>query len=100
MVRNAFDFEHPVPSIEGIRARLAATPEFEERGVKRPPAIPVLLNLLEQRDRRAAEHAFRVAELASTREAYAELRVESQQVQDMLAKLDEQNESLRRSQER
>ena len=65
-VRNPFDFDHPAPSIEGIRARLAATPEFEDRGVKRPSAISVLLNLLEQRDRRAAEHAFRVAELAST----------------------------------
>ncbi len=60
-----FDFDHPAPSIEGIRARLAATPEFEERGVRRPSAISVLLNLLEQRDRRAAEHAFRVAELSS-----------------------------------
>lgn len=60
-----FDFDHPAPSIEGIRARLAATPDFEERGLKRPSAISVLLNLLEQRDRRAAEHAFRVAELAS-----------------------------------
>lgn len=65
-VSNPFDFDHPAPSIEGIRARLAATPEFEDRGVKRPSAISVLLNLLEQRDRRAAEHAFRVAELAST----------------------------------
>ena len=63
---NPFDFDHPAPSIEGIRARLAATLEFEDRGVKRPSAISVLLNLLEQRDRRAAEHAFRVAELAST----------------------------------
>ncbi|NNC93463.1 MAG: HD-GYP domain-containing protein [Acidimicrobiia bacterium] len=62
---NPFDFDHPAPSIEGIRARLAATPEFEDRGVKRPSAISVLLNLLEQRDRRSAEHAFRVAELAS-----------------------------------
>jgi HD-GYP domain-containing protein (c-di-GMP phosphodiesterase class II) len=64
-VSNPFDFDHPAPSIEGIRARLAATPEFEDRGVKRPSAISVLLNLLEQRDRRSAEHAFRVAELAS-----------------------------------
>lgn len=65
-VSNPFDFDHPAPSIEGIRARLAATPDFEDRGVKRPSAISVLLNLLEQRDRRSAEHAFRVAELAST----------------------------------
>lgn len=36
-----------------------------ERGERRPSAISVLLNMLEQRDRRAAEHAFRVAELAS-----------------------------------
>jgi HD-GYP domain-containing protein (c-di-GMP phosphodiesterase class II) len=64
-VSNPFDFDHPAPSIDGIRARLAATPEFEDRGIKRPSAISVLLNLLEQRDRRSAEHAFRVAELAS-----------------------------------
>jgi HD-GYP domain-containing protein (c-di-GMP phosphodiesterase class II) len=64
-VSNPFDFDHPAPSIEGIRARLAATPDFEDRGVKRPSAISVLLNLLEQRDRRSAEHAFRVAQLAS-----------------------------------
>jgi HD-GYP domain-containing protein (c-di-GMP phosphodiesterase class II) len=64
-VRNPFYFDHPAPSIEGIRARLAATPEFGDRGVKRPSAISVLLNLLEQRDRRSAEHAFRVAEVAS-----------------------------------
>ena len=60
-----FDFDHPVPTVEGIRARLAATPDLDERGARRPSAISVLLNLLEQRDRRAAEHAFRVAELAS-----------------------------------
>ena len=63
---NRFDFDHPIPSVEGIRARLAATPDLDERGARRPSAISVLLNLLEQRDRRAAEHAFRVAELAST----------------------------------
>ncbi|MDH3605488.1 MAG: HD-GYP domain-containing protein [Acidimicrobiia bacterium] len=61
-----FDFDHPAPSIEGIRARLAATPDLDERGARRPSAISVLLSLLEQRDRRAAEHAFRVAELASS----------------------------------
>lgn len=60
-----FDFDHPAPSIEGLRARLAATPDLDERGGRRPSAISVLLNLLEQRDRRAAEHAFRVAELSS-----------------------------------
>ncbi len=64
-VTRAFDFDHPAPSIEGIRARLAATPDFEAPGGNRPSAISVLLNMLEQRDRRAAEHAFRVAELAS-----------------------------------
>lgn len=64
-VADRFDFEHEAPSIESIRARLAATPDFEERGARRPSAISVLLNLLEQRDRRAAEHAFRVAELSS-----------------------------------
>lgn len=63
---NPFDYEHPAPSIEGIRARLAATPDLDEREAHRPSAISVLLNLLEQRDRRAAEHAFRVAELSST----------------------------------
>ena len=62
-VSNPFDFDHPAPSIEGIRARLAATPDMEDRGARRPSAISVLLNLL---DRRSAEHAFRVAELAST----------------------------------
>ena len=64
-VSNPFDFDHPAPSIEGIRARLAATPDLDERGARRPSAISVLLNLLEQRDRRSAEHAFRVAELSS-----------------------------------
>jgi HD-GYP domain-containing protein (c-di-GMP phosphodiesterase class II) len=39
---------------------------MDDRGARRPSAISVLLNLLEQRDRRAAEHAFRVAELASS----------------------------------
>ena len=59
------DFGHQDfrPSIEGLRARLAATPL--EEGARRPSAVTTLLNLLEQRDRQAAEHAFRVAELAS-----------------------------------
>lgn len=61
-----FEFDHPIPSVDSIRARLAASPGLEERGARRPSAISVLLNMLEQRDRRAAEHAFRVAELAST----------------------------------
>lgn len=62
-----FDFDHVIPTVEGIRARLAATPFQREDGpVRRPSAIATLLNMLEQRDRRAAEHAFRVAELAST----------------------------------
>lgn len=62
-----FDFDHAIPSIEGIRARLAATPFARDEGTaRRPSAITTLLNMLEQRDRRAAEHAFRVAELAST----------------------------------
>lgn len=65
-VTSRFDFDHPTPSIEGIRARLAATPDMDDRGARRPSAISVLLNLLEQRDRRSAEHAFRVAELASS----------------------------------
>ena len=63
-----FDFVHPTPTVESIRARLAATPTFEtnpDGSTRRPSAITVLLNLLEQRDRRATEHAFRVAELSS-----------------------------------
>lgn len=63
-----FEFDHPTPTVEGIRARLAATPEFEtnpDGTTRRPSPITVLLSLLEQRDRRAAEHAFRVAELSS-----------------------------------
>lgn len=53
--------------MEGIRARLAATPFDRHDGTaRRPSAIATLLNMLEQRDRRAAEHAFRVAELASS----------------------------------
>ena len=68
-VSEEFDFDHPAPTVEGIRARLAATPEFETGSggsSRRPSPITVLLNLLEQRDRRAAEHAFRVAELSSS----------------------------------
>ncbi|MEE8491389.1 MAG: HD domain-containing phosphohydrolase [Acidimicrobiia bacterium] len=64
-----FDFDHPTPTVEGIRARLAATPAFEtnaDGSTRRPSAITVLLSLLEQRDRQAAEHAFRVAELSSS----------------------------------
>lgn len=62
-----FDFEHATPTIEGVQARLAALP-FEpdhNSGSRRPSPITVLLNMLEQRDKRAAEHAFRVAELGS-----------------------------------
>lgn len=66
-VSQEFDFDHPTPTVEGIRARLAATPDFEPGSDGRKPSpITVLLNLLEQRDRRAAEHAFRVAELSSS----------------------------------
>jgi HD-GYP domain-containing protein (c-di-GMP phosphodiesterase class II) len=65
-VSSRFEFDHPVPTVDGIRARLAATPDLDVRGARRPSAISVLLNLLEQRDRRAAEHAFRVAELVSS----------------------------------
>ncbi len=68
-VSEEFEFHHPTPTVEGIRARLAAMPEFEpdpDGSNRRPSPITVLLNLLEQHDRRAAEHAFRVAELSSS----------------------------------
>ena len=54
--------------MEGVKARLAAVPfepEQVELAARKPSPITVLLNMLEQRDKRAAEHAFRVAELTS-----------------------------------
>ena len=54
------------PSVESIRSRLAATAPWDnQEGATRPSAISVLLNMMEQRDREAAEHAFRVADLAT-----------------------------------
>jgi HD-GYP domain-containing protein (c-di-GMP phosphodiesterase class II) len=63
-----FDYDHAVPTVEGVKARLVAVPfepESVELAARKPSPITVLLNMLEQRDKRAAEHAFRVAELAS-----------------------------------
>lgn len=54
------------PSVESIRTRLAATAPWDNQdGATRPSAISVLLNMMEQRDRQAAEHAFRVADLST-----------------------------------
>lgn len=54
------------PSVESIRTRLAATAPWDNpEGATRPSAVSVLLNMMEQRDRQAAEHAFRVADLSS-----------------------------------
>ncbi|MBT8250609.1 MAG: HD-GYP domain-containing protein [Acidimicrobiia bacterium] len=54
------------PSVESIRTRLAATAPWDNpEGATRPSAVSVLLNMMEQRDRQAAEHAFRVAELST-----------------------------------
>jgi len=54
------------PSVESIRTRLAATAPWDnQEGATRPSAISVLLNMMEQHDRQAAEHAFRVADISS-----------------------------------
>lgn len=56
-----FDLGHAdsLPSLEAVRLRLAAIPEDDGGSV-----VTALLEILEQNDRQAAEHAFRVAEVA------------------------------------
>lgn len=64
-----FQHEDYRPTLESLRARLAATSPWtvgSEAASRRPSAVGMLLNRLERRDRQAAEHAFRVADLAST----------------------------------
>lgn len=64
-----FQHEKYRPTLESLRTRLAATSPWTdgaEPASRRPTAVGVLLNRLERRDRQAAEHAFRVADLASS----------------------------------
>ena len=65
-----FHLDHDLPSVEGVRVRLAATSPWLEPGAwtedrHRPRSLGALLNLLERGDRRSAEHAFRVADIAA-----------------------------------
>jgi HD-GYP domain-containing protein (c-di-GMP phosphodiesterase class II) len=61
--------DHDQPTVEGVRARLAATSPWSGTATSetdRPRTLAALLNMLERGDRRSAEHAFRVAELAAS----------------------------------
>ena len=65
-----FHLDHDLPSVEGVRVRLAATYPWNEVGApvdsgRRPASVGALLRMLERGDRRSAEHAFRVADIAA-----------------------------------